>query len=145
MQTAADYEQDFYAWALDQANALRGARPNAFDWEHIAEELEAMGRSERREMESRVRQILKHLLKWQFQPWQQTRSWRHTLTVQRRDLDKLLRRNPSLRPLVAQAIDQEYSSAALEALNETGLPDGVLPDSNPYDAERLLDPHYLPA
>jgi hypothetical protein len=62
------YDHDFYAWTQAQAAALRSARPNQFDWEHIAEELEAMGRSEWDQMESRVRQIPLHLLKWQFQP-----------------------------------------------------------------------------
>jgi hypothetical protein len=81
---SSTYDRDFYAWTRAQPATLRAARPNRFDWEHIALELEAMGRSERDQMESRIRQILIHLLKWQFQPWLRSRSWRNTLWVQRR-------------------------------------------------------------
>src|SRR4029450_3747022 len=90
--------------------ALRSARPNRFDWEHIALELEATGRNEWDQMENRVRPILLHLLKWQLQPWLRSRSWRNSLWVQRRDLAKLLRRNPSLRPHLEEALAEESHS-----------------------------------
>ena len=138
------YDQDFYAWTQAQAAALRSARPNRFDWEHIAEELEAMGRSERDQMESRIRQILLHLLKWQFQPWLRSRSWRNSLWVQRRDLAKLLRRNPSLRGHIDEALVEEYPAAVAGALDETGLPDGAFPVTCPYSAEHLQDQDFLP-
>lgn len=142
MQT--NYEQDFYAWAQAQAAALRAARPNAFDWEHIAGELEAIGRSERDQMESRIRQIRKHLLKWQFPSWAWSRSWRNTLWVQRRDLARLLRRSPSLRRHLEEALADEYRAAVVGALDETGLPDGAFPPSRPYSAEQLRDQDFLP-
>ena len=116
------YDQDFYAWTQAQAAALRAARPNRFDWEHIALELEATGRNEWDQMESRIRQILIHLLKWQFQPWMRSRSWRNSLWVQRRDLAKLLRRNPSLRGHVEEALAEEYPAAIVGALDETDRP-----------------------
>jgi hypothetical protein len=141
---SSTYEQDFYAWARAQAAALRAARPNSFDWEHIAEELEAMGRSERDQMESRIRQILLHLLKWQFQPWLRSRSWRSSLWVQRRDLAKLLRRNPSLRPHLQEALAEEYPAAVALALDETGLPDGAFPASCPYSAAQVQDQGFPP-
>jgi hypothetical protein len=137
------YEQDFYAWTRAQAAALRAARPNRFDWKHIAEELEATGRGERDQMESRVRQILLHLLKWQFQPWLRSRIWRNTLWVQRRDLAKLLRRNPSLRGHVEEALAEEYPAAVAGALDATGLPDGAFPATCPYSAEQLQDHDFL--
>ncbi len=89
-------------------------------------------------MESRVRLILLHLLKWQFQPWLRSRSWRTSLWVQRRDLAKLLRRNPSLRGHLEPALTEEYPAAA-GALDETGLPDGAFPANCPYSAEQLQD------
>jgi hypothetical protein len=128
------YEQDFYAWTRAQAAALRAARPNRFDWQHITEELEATGRGERDRMESRIRQILLHLLKWQFQPWLRSRSWRSTLWVQRRDLAKLLRRNPSLCGHVEEALAEEYPAALAGALDETGL----VPDTFSHLRKRSL-------
>jgi Domain of unknown function DUF29 len=139
------YDQDFYAWTQAQAVALRTARPNRFDWKHLAEELEATGRSERDQMESRIRQILLHLLKWQFQPWLRSRSWRNSLWVQRRDLAKLLRRNPSLRSHLEEALAEEYPAAVTHALDETGLPDDAFPTTCPYSAEQLQEQDFLPA
>ena len=138
------YERDFYGWTRAQAAALRAARPNMFDWEHIALELEATGRSEWDQMESRVRQILLHLLQWQFQPWLRSRSWRNSLWVQRRDLAKLLRRNPSLRPQLDEALAEEYPAAVAGALDETGLPDGAFPGTCPYSAEQVQDQDFHP-
>ncbi len=138
------YEQDFYAWTRAQAAALRAACPNRFDWEHIALELEATGRGEWDQTESRIRQILIHLLKWQFQPWLRWRSWRNTLWVQRHDLAKLLRRNPSLRGHVEEALAEEYPAAVAGALDETGLPDGAFPTTCPYSAKQLQDQDFLP-
>lgn len=138
------YESDFFAWTRTQAEALRELRPNRLDWANLAEELEAMGRSERAQLENRLRLILTHLLKWRHQPWMRTRSWRNTLRVQRRDLEKLLARNPSLRPLVADAIREEYEASLLNAYNETCLPDGALPEVCPFSPEQVLDPDYLP-
>jgi hypothetical protein len=138
------YDQDFYAWTQAQAAALRTARPNRFDWKHIAEELEAMGRSERDQMESLIRQILLHLLKWQFQPWLRSRSWRNSLWVQRRDLGKLLRRNPSLRGHLEEALAEEYPAAVANAVDETGLPDGAFPTTCPSSAAQLQEQDFLP-
>jgi hypothetical protein len=138
------YDVDFFAWTQAQAAALRAARPNNLDWANIAEELEAIGRSEWSELERRVRQILMHLLKWRYQSWMRTRSWRNTLRVQRHDLKKHLQRNPSLRPQVQRIITQEYSAAVWEAYNETGLADGTLPDTCPFGPDEVLDQDLLP-
>ena len=59
-------EQDFYAWLLDQADVLRAYRPSFLDWAGVAEELEAMGASEKRELKSRLIMLTAHLLKWRY-------------------------------------------------------------------------------
>ncbi len=66
--TAKLYDRDFYAWANEQASLLRSGRVAEADIEHIAEEIETMGRSEKRELVNRLTVLLLHLLKWQFQP-----------------------------------------------------------------------------
>jgi len=138
------HERDFYAWTQAQAEALRRSRPNAVDWRHIAEELESMGGSERREMENRLRVILVHLLKWQAQPGFRSNSWERTLRTQRRDLERHLGRNPSLRRYLPDAIVEQYEDALAEAMGETGLAESAFPTTCPFSLEQALDPTYLP-
>jgi hypothetical protein len=81
---SADYERDFFAWTQEQARILRARGTLGLDWDNLAEEIDSMGRRDRRELESRLRRIIHHLLKWQVQPEGRGRSWRDTLTEQRR-------------------------------------------------------------
>ena len=97
MRNSLLYEQDFYAWANEQAALLRSGRVSDADLEHIAEEIESMGRSEKRELISRLKLLLAHLLKWQFQPTLRGNSWRLTIEEQRRDVAEHLADNPSLK------------------------------------------------
>jgi Domain of unknown function DUF29 len=143
-KTTADYEQDFYAWTREQASALRTHRPNAVDWQRIAEELESMGGSEQREMENRLRVILMHLLKWQAQPAFRSRSWERTLRTQRRDLERHLERNPSLRRLLPEALAEQYDGAVTEVIHETGLAESAFPAHPPYSIEQVTDQAFLP-
>src|ERR1700744_3987434 len=99
----SDYDIDLSAWAEQQAALLRrlaaGERVNNAepDWLNIAEELEAVGRSERRELRSRMERLLQHLLKWHYQPDYRSRSWQSTIRIQRREINAILADNPSLR------------------------------------------------
>src|ERR1700679_4004614 len=90
------YETDFFAWANEQASLLRAGNLSSADIEHIAEEIESMGKSEKRELVSRLTVLLLHLLKWQFRPGLRGNSYRYTIKVQRRDLARHLADNPSL-------------------------------------------------
>ena len=85
MNTTTDlYEQDFYAWTLKNAALLREGPLETLDREHLAEELESMGRGEKRELMNRLVLLLAHLLKWQAQTNRRSRSWQLTLKEQRR-------------------------------------------------------------
>src|ERR1700712_4659540 len=97
------YDQDFYAWANEQAGLLRAGRLSEADIEHIAEEIESMGRSEKRELVNRLTVVLLHLLKWQFQPVLRGSSWRLTLEEQRNQLEDHIADNPSLKSVVQTA------------------------------------------
>lgn len=90
------HDRDFYAWTLQQASLLREGRLSEADIVHIAEELESMGASERRELTNRLAVLMAHLLKWQFQPELRGNSWRNTIDVQRYDVKELLEENPTL-------------------------------------------------
>src|SRR5580698_7276634 len=91
------YDQDFFAWAQEQAELLRAGRLSEADIGHIAEEIESMGRAEKRELVNRLIVLLHHLLKWQFQPDRRGASWEATILVQRHALERHLEDNPSLK------------------------------------------------
>jgi hypothetical protein len=80
---SSTHENDFYAWTQEQAHLLRTGQLHQIDLQNIAEEIEDMGRSERRQLESRLEILIMHLLKWQFQPNLRSRSWQLTIKEQR--------------------------------------------------------------
>ena len=138
------YDQDFYAWANEQAALLRTGKLSAADIEHIAEEIESMGKTEKRELVNRLAVLLLHLLKWQFQPGRRSASWVATITVQRDDLTDHLRDNPSLKSAVDQAIVDAYRKAAILATGETDLPRTVFPPTCPWLFEQIMDAAFWP-
>jgi hypothetical protein len=139
------YETDFYAWTQHQAALLRTRRLNELDIVNLIEEIEGLGRSEKRELESRLKVLLMHLLKWQFQPARRSRSWLATIRNQRNELRKLLRDNPSLAANLTRILDEAYQDARYEAEAETGLAISVFPQSCPYLIEHTLQIDWLPA
>lgn len=138
------YDLDFYAWANEQARLLRAGRLSEADVEHIAEEIESMGRSEKRELVSRLTVLLLHLLKWQYQPDMRSVSWRNSIKVQRVRLDSHLRDNPSLKSVLPAAIDEAFRVARLEAETETGLAETAFPTPCPWPFEQMMDEEYWP-
>ena len=136
------YEADFYAWTQDQAALLRAGQVSAIDLAHLAEEIEDMGKSEKRTLESRLEVLLMHLLKWQFQPALRSRSWELTIKDQRRRLERHLKENPSLRARLDEVVADVSPSAAILAERETGLE--VFPEACPYSIEQMFDAAFLP-
>jgi len=138
------YERDFYAWTQDQATLLRTHEFARLDIDNLSEEIEAMGRSERRQLTNRLEILLIHLLKWQFQPGLRGRSWELTIIEQRRRIDKLLHDNPSLRPQLRELLVEAYDDAAFGSMRETGLPQATFPQTCPYALGQVLDQGWLP-
>jgi hypothetical protein len=121
------YERDFYAWTQEQAALLRSGQLERLDRVHLAEEIEALGRQERRELVNRLGILLGHLLKWQFQPHLRGKSWRATLSEQRRQIQRLLKESPSLKPELAAALAEAYQDGILLVVKETPLAEDDLP------------------
>ncbi|GAA0587407.1 DUF29 domain-containing protein [Caenispirillum bisanense] len=144
MSKSALYDQDFYAWANEQAALLRAGKLAAADIEHIAEEIESMGKAEKRELVNRLTVLLLHLLKWQFQPVRRSNSWRATIRVQRLELARHLRDNPSLKPKVPEAIADAHVTAVIQAADETGLPESAFPATCPWSFEQVMDAEFWP-
>ncbi len=130
------HDRDFYAWTQNQAQLLRAGELETLDLQQIAEELEDMGRTEKRALESRIEVLVMHLLKWQYQPNLRSRSWQLTIREQRLRVQTLLEDNPSLQPHLSQRIDKIYRLAVIAAERETGL--NLFPDTCPYEIEQIL-------
>lgn len=120
MQT---YEKDLNAWASEQARLLRAGRFDLLDIEHLAGEIEDLGKSEQRELASRMAVLLAHLLKWKYQPERRGASWEKTITAQRKELSYALDESPSLVPKLQEVrwLDMVWARAVAQAVNETGL------------------------
>ena len=138
------YDRDFHAWANEQAALARSRAHNEIDWDNVAEELESLGKSVRSELFSRYRVLLMHLLKWMYQPNLQSHSWRNTIRIQRRDIARHLRQNPSLQSSDAELFAEAYEAAILDAVGETGLVEGAFPTTPPFTREQTLDEMFWP-
>ena len=140
------YETDVVAWAREQAALLRAGQLSAIDIEHIAEEIEDVGRSEQRELASRMAVLLAHLLKWQFQPDRRGTSWKSTLDVQRRLIVKRLEQTPSLKPMLSDAswLEDMWADARQMAAQETAIGFAVFPESCPWTTDQVLAQTFLP-
>ncbi|NBC49794.1 MAG: DUF29 family protein [Gammaproteobacteria bacterium] len=146
------YELDYSAWAAQTAELLRQGRFSELDLEHLVEELGDMGKSQRQELVSRLRVLLAHLLKWQFQyrrlseRWAEFegKSWRNTLIEQRLSLGYLLEEHPGLKGHLNQAIRKAYGQAVELAARESEMPVETFPASCPYAQTEILDADFYP-
>jgi hypothetical protein len=145
------YATDLYGWAITQAAALRAVRRpyaantwNTLDLEHLAEEIEALGHEQEHAVESHLRNVLHHLLKWHHQPRRRTRSWRASLRNSRIEIRHRLQRNPSLRPKLQDLANTAYADARKLAMDETGLPLNTFPSHCPWTLAQIQDEDFLP-
>jgi hypothetical protein len=140
------YAEDFYLWTQQQAALLRTGKWQELDYENLAEEIESVGRSEKRELGNRLAVLLTHLLKWQYQPERRLarHSWEDTLWEQRRQLVALLQDSPSLRHEVAPRLAQPYSAARRKARRDIQLPDATFPAMCLWSVERVLNEEFWP-
>ena len=144
MSNSTLYDRDFYAWSNEQAALLRSGKLSEADLEHIAEEIESMGKTEKRELVSRLTVLLAHLLKWQHQPARRGASWEVTIGTQRRAITRHLADNPSLKSKLPEAIADAYIDARAEAYAETGLPKANFPATCPWSFEQIMDEGFWP-
>ena len=133
------YERDVYAWSLEQARLLREGRLNEVDAENVAEEILDVGRNEYDKLESALRVLLMHMLKWDLQPDKRTRSWENTIEIQRRHALRQLKENPSLKRRRTEAVSGAYEDARLLASSETDRDVDTFPETCPYDWDTILN------
>lgn len=135
---------DRYAWLEQQSSLLKAGRIEDLDIEQLVEALEQEMGNERRELYRRLRILIGHLLKWQYQSDQRSSSWAGTVRVQRKDLAKLLKDSPSLKRFVDAEIRDAYTDAVDLASFETGLTQSRFPADCPYQAKALFDQDFWP-
>ena len=141
----ATYEKDLYTWSLEQALLLRQRKFDEIDLEHIIEEIEDMSKSERRALQSFLETLLMHLLKWQFQPAHQGRSWKFTIIEQRKRIESHLEENPGLKSKLPELIEKAYGYAITGAIRETGLSIKVFPEECPWSYQQFTNPDFWPS
>jgi len=137
------YEGDFYAWLLRNAQLIRQGQFSQIDRENIAEELEGMARTDKRQLASRLAVLLAHLLKWEFQADKRSSSWRGTIKEQRRRILKLLAESPSLKNEIENQLVDAYESAIIIASNDTGMSEFDFPSKCPFELEQILNEDFL--
>jgi Domain of unknown function DUF29 len=130
--SGAEYHRDFYSWLMEQARHLRAGRWTALDRENLAEEIESLGREQFNKLESALRVLILHMLKWDHQAERRGRSWSLSIRQQRLELDDIIADNPGLRGRIPEAITRAYRKARLQAANETGIDEDRFPQSCPY-------------
>ncbi len=140
------YEKDVVRWAREQARLLREGDFAHLDIEHIADEIEDVGKAEQREFASRMSVLLAHLLKWRFQPQLRTKSWRDTIDIQRKSIARRIEATLSLEATLRDSEWQDdiWLDALNAAIAETGLDRAVFPAAFPLPIEQALDPEFWP-
>lgn len=133
------YDKDFHAWLSQTADLLRQGRLAEIDTAHVAEELEDMGKRERRALESHIRNVTLHLLKWRYQSDKRTPSWRKSIRNGRLEIQALLKDSPSLTRPSARMLANAYPAARADAVDETGLSEEAFPAQCPFTVEQISD------
>jgi hypothetical protein len=140
----SQHEADFYQCSLEQACLLRSGDWNAVDVEHLAEEIEDIGKSVRRERENRRQVLIFHLIKWKTQPGLRCTSWQLTIQGQRDQLQELLADNPSLKNQLPYLRNKIYTRAIKRTVLETGHAEETFPEECPFLLEEILDESFWP-
>jgi Domain of unknown function DUF29 len=147
MPTKPDlYNHDFYAWTQQQAALLRDEKTQALDYANLAEEIESLGRSDKRELGNRLHILVMHLLKWCYQPQghAESHSWEDTIWHQRTQIMLLLEESPSLHREIPARLARHYLLARRDAARETRLPLATFPEMCPWTVEQILHEDFWP-
>ncbi|MBC5798000.1 DUF29 domain-containing protein [Sphaerospermopsis sp. LEGE 00249] len=138
------YNEDFYLWIETTAKQLKNGNFAEIDLENLIEEIESMGRSEKRSLKSNLLILLMHLLKYKYQPDKRSNSWLSTIFEHRRRLKEELTESPSLKKYFAEVFSECYQDARKQASLETGLSIDTFSVDCPFTTDEILNQDYLP-
>lgn len=135
---AFEYDNDFFKWINNQADFLRKGEFEKLDITNLIEEIESLGRSEKRTLQSYLEILLMHMLKQKYQDDKASKSWALSIKNSRLKAKQVLEENPSLKPKLGEIIRKSYASARLDAAQETGLPEKTFPKSCEWTIKEIL-------
>lgn len=138
------YERDFYSWSQLQAQLVREGRFSELDLENLIEEIEDMGNRYRDKLESHLKLLLMHLLKWQYQPERRGVSWELSIKNHRDEVEDTLEKHPGLKSKLESMYPQAYLKAVRVAARETGNPIDIFPGNCPWPFEAVMEDEFLP-
>ena len=138
------YEIDFANWISEQVECLRAGATDQLDIDNVAEELETLGKSDRRALRSHLHNLMLHLLKWEHQPERRSDSWVRSISNARTEIAAILDDSPSLNGFLKNQVVSQYSRAREAARRETGLKIEQFPEHLAYELELILDDEFLP-
>ena len=138
------YDSDVHAWAREQTRAIAERRLADIDWANVAEEIECVGNSQRHEIRNRLRILLLHLAKWEYQPEKRKNGWIGSIGEARSRIAGVIDDSPSLRRLPADRLEWSWTRARMQAAEDMRLSLDSLPEECPYSAEQVLDDTFLP-
>jgi hypothetical protein len=139
------YETDYLKWLNNTIQQIQDQDYDHIDWQNLIEEIEDMGRNERRALESNLIIVFLHLLKWQYQPQKRTGSWERSLIEHRRRIRRALKESPSLNSYLEEILLESYTEAVKQAKAETKLPISTFPPECPYQLSTIIDDDFLPS
>lgn len=140
----AAYTADFSLWIQQTAQLLRERCWHEIDLEHLIEEIEDLGKSERRGIASQLTRLLLYLLKWQYQPQHRSDSWLDSITDARTQIELAIEDSPSLKSYPVEQLEQSYQRARRQAAKQTKMPLAVFPEECPYPFELVVHEDWLP-
>lgn len=138
------YDTDFGLWLSEQINNLQHQKWDSLDIPHLIEELEALNRSNKRELYSYTVVALAHLLKWQYQPLMRTGSWEASIDNSRKRIARLFKDQPSLKSYLPEILQEAYQEAKEWAHKETRLDINLFSPNSPYSVQEILDSKFFP-
>jgi hypothetical protein len=138
------HDADFYNWTIETARVLEQQRPANVDWESLVEELEDLGISQERALQSHMRVLLTHLLKWVYEPARQSKSWKMSIENARDEVQDLLDRNPGLGSKIISILSSAYRKARRDAASETVLDEDTFPPALPWSYDQVIDDKFWP-
>jgi len=138
------HDKDVYGWAVHTAQLLKDKKMSEVDFDGIIEEIEALGRSEKHELISRLSLVMAHLLKWQFQPNMRSHGWKYTLEEQREQARFCLEDNPSFKDKLDEFLKRAYKLSLTRAAKDTAFDKKTFPAECPYTFEQIMDDEFYP-
>ncbi|MDJ0578229.1 MAG: DUF29 domain-containing protein [Xenococcaceae cyanobacterium MO_234.B1] len=137
------YNQDYYQWLTHTAKLLKEKEFTKLDLENLIEEIESLGKSEKRAIKSNLIIVILHLLQWRYQPEKHSNSWKASIREHRRRIQELLTDSPSLKNYLPEILATCYLAAKKQASDETGLSIIAFPEECPFSLAECLDEDFL--